>query len=143
MMKKRKLFSLSLLILYLAAVLYCCFGRFSDLPEIGQDTFWGIPTDKIVHFLLFFPFPILCFLTFTGRTRKPAHTVLTVGCVFLTGCVIAAATEIGQSLTDYRSGDILDFAADVTALTISSVAVTIIDLHIIKKHNKQICSKDS
>lgn len=143
MMKKRKLFSLSLFILYLAAVLYCCFGRFSDLPEIGQDTFWGIPTDKIVHFLLFLPFPILCFLTFTGRTRKPAHTVLTVGCVFLTGCVIAAATEIGQSLTDYRSGDLLDFAADVTALTISSAAVTIIDLHIIKKHNKQICSKDS
>ena len=57
--------------------------------------------------------------------------------------MIAAATEIGQSLTDYRSGDILDFAADVTALTISSVAVTLIDLHIVKKHNKQICSKDS
>lgn len=141
-MKKRKTFTLSLFILYLAAVLYCCFGHFSDLPEIGQDTFFGIPTDKVIHFLMFFPFPILCFLAFTG-TRRPLHTVTTAVIVFLTGCAIAAATEIGQSFTDYRSGDILDFAADVTALAISSIAVTLIELHITKKHNKQICSKDS
>ena len=142
-MKKRNILALSIFILYLGAVVYCCFGHFSQLPDMGVDTLFGIPTDKIVHFLMFFPFPILCFLAFTGRTRRPLHTVLSVGCVFLTGCLIAASTEIGQSFTDYRSGDILDFAADTTALAISSIIVMIIDLHIIKKHNKPICSKES
>ncbi len=143
MMKKRNILTLSLFIIYLGAVAYCCFGHFSELPDMGKDTLFGIPTDKVVHFLMFFPFPILCFLTFTGRTQKPLHTMLIVGCVFTIGCVIAAATEIGQSFTDYRSGDILDFAADATALAVSSIMVMFIDLHIIKKHNKQTCSKDS
>ena len=142
-MKKKNVFTLFLFVTYLAGVAYCCFGRFSELPEIGADSFLGIPMDKIVHFLMFFPFPVLCFLAFTGRTNRPWHTVLTTGIVFLTGCMIAAGTEIGQSFTDYRSCDILDFAADVTALAVSSVLVMLIDLHIIKTHNKQTCSKDS
>ena len=137
-MKKRNLLALLLFILYLGAVVYCCFGHFSDLTEIGSDSLFGIPADKIVHFLMFFPFPVLCLLAFTRRTRRPLHTVLTVGGVFLTGCAIAAATEIGQSLTDYRSADMLDFAADTAALAVSSVIVLFIDLHVIKKHKNQI-----
>lgn len=136
-MKKRNILSLVLFIIYLGAVAYCCFGHFNDIPDIGQDNLFGIPMDKVVHFLMFFPFPILCFMTFAGQTRKSWHTVLTAGVVFLTGCAVAALTEIGQSFTDYRSGDILDFAADVTALALSTFIVTIIEIHI-----KQTCSKD-
>lgn len=139
-MKKRNILALFLFIIYLGAVVYCCFGHFSDLPEIGQDTFLGIPMDKIVHFLMFFPFPVLCFIAFSGRTDKPWKSVLAVSAVFLVGCLIAAATEVGQSFTDYRSGDILDFAADAVSLAISSAIVLFIDLRIIKNRT---CSKDS
>lgn len=139
---KRKALGIFLLIAYLAAVGYCCFGHFNDLPEINADTFFGIPADKVVHFLMFFPFPILCHLAFAGWTSKPRHTVLSVAAVFLTGALIAAGTEIGQSFTDYRSGDILDFTADTLSLAISSILVLLVDLHI-KKHCKGICSKES
>lgn len=138
---KRKTIGIFLLIAYLGAVVYCCFGHFSDLPEINSDSLFGIPADKVVHFLMFFPFPILCHLAFAGWTTKTSHTVLSVSVIFLTGAVIAAATEIGQSFTDYRSGDILDFTADTISLAVSSMIVLLIDLHI-KKHQKRICSKE-
>lgn len=138
---KRKTIGIFLLVAYLGAVLYCCFGHFSDLPEINTDSLFGIPADKVVHFLMFFPFPILCHLAFAGWTTKTSHTVLSVSIIFLTGAVIAAATEIGQSFTDYRSGDIIDFTADTISLAVSSMIVLLIDLHI-KKHQKRICSKE-
>lgn len=135
MSNTRKALGIFLLIAYLAAVGYCCFGQFNDLPEINADTFFGIPADKVVHFLMFFPFPILCHLAFSGWISKPRHTVLSVAAVFLTGVMIAAGTEIGQSFTDYRSGDILDFTADTLSLAISSIIVLFIDLHIKKRGN--------
>lgn len=138
---KRKTIGIFLLVAYLGAVAYCCFGHFSDLPEINTDSLFGIPADKVVHFLMFFPFPILCHLAFAGWTTKTSHTVLSVSVIFLTGAVIAAATEIGQSFTDYRSGDIIDFTADTISLAVSSMIVLLIDLHI-KKHQKRICSKE-
>lgn len=133
MPNKRKTIGIVLFIIYLAAVAYCCFGHFNDLPEISSETFFGIPTDKVIHFLMFFPFPILCHIAFAGWRTKPRHTLVSVTVIFLAGCLIAAGTEIGQSFTDYRSGDILDFAADTLSLAISSIIVLAVDLHI-KKH---------
>ena len=115
--------------LYLVAVAVLCFGHFSSLPSV-QESFLGVPTDKIVHFCMFFPFPILAFLAydkFTG-TRKSVITFSVV--TFLVGCAIAAGTEIGQALlTDYRSGDPADFAADFLALLTSALLATVIDLY--------------
>ena len=47
---------------------------------------------------------------------------------FLTGCVIAAATEVGQYYTGYRSADSLDFFADALAMAICSLLVFILDI---------------
>ena len=49
--------------LYLIAIAVLCFGKFSDLPSVS-NTILGIPTDKVVHFVMFFPFPILAFLAY-------------------------------------------------------------------------------
>ncbi len=137
-MKVRNVLSLILFIAYLGAVAYCCFGYFSDLPDVGSETFLGIPMDKVVHFIMFFPFPILCHLVFSGRARKrPYGTLISAGCVFLAGCAIAAATEIGQYYTEYRSCDVKDFIADCLALTLSSLVIFGIETLIAKKR-KQI-----
>ena len=116
-----------LLILYLAVVAWLCFGHFDNIQKIPRS-FWGIPTDKIVHFLMFFPFPILSFLAFDRFTTRWWQSVLFVGAVFLVGCLIAGGTELGQLQTSYRSGDIADFFADGLALGISSLIVLIIDI---------------
>lgn len=116
-----------LLLLYFAAVAYLCFGHFDNLPEVSR-TFFGIPADKIVHFGMFFPFPVLVFLALDKFTTKPWHSFLMLCTVFLTGCILAGATEYGQSLLTYRSCDIHDFRADTLAIAISSLAVFTIDI---------------
>lgn len=141
-MKKAKACALILFIIYLVAVAYCCFGHFSDLPDVGNDTLFGIPMDKVVHFIMFFPFPLLCHLAFFQRGRKLSGVLFSILMIFLIGCMIAAGTEIGQSFTEYRSCDALDFAADCMSLAISSIITLAIELHMTKRL-KNICSKES
>lgn len=80
-MRKQRILAILLFILYLCAVAYCCFGRFKDLPQIGQDSLWGIPMDKVVHFIIFFPFPILCYAAFRPKSEKGWRIALAVAII--------------------------------------------------------------
>lgn len=127
-MKGRRLIARILFFLYLVAVLVLCFGQFKDAPSVPW-TLLGIPSDKLVHFCMFFPFPILAFLAFDKYTETPRSTFLFSGITFLVGVVLAFGTEWGQAhLTTYRSGDPLDWVADVSALFLSTLIVIIWDL---------------
>ena len=127
-MKGRRLIARILFFLYIAAVLVLCFGQFKDAPSVPW-TLLGIPSDKLVHFCMFFPFPILAFLAFDKYTETPRSTFLFSGITFLVGVALAFGTEWGQAhLTTYRSGDPLDWVADVSALFISTLIVIIWDL---------------
>lgn len=118
--------------LYLIAIAVLCFGKFSDLPSVS-NTILGIPTDKVVHFVMFFPFPILAFLAYDKFTGTVKSVLIFALVTFLAGCLIAAGTEIGQAyLTEYRSGDPTDFLADFLALLTGSVIATWIDLRQLK-----------
>ena len=125
-MTRRWIFRI-LLVLYLCAVAWLCFGHFSSITNVKMS-YWGSPTDKIVHFLMFFPFPLLAFGGFDKYTTKPWHSFLFVAVLFGIGCLLAGATEIGQGFTQYRSRDPKDFQADGLALAISCLIVLIIDL---------------
>ena len=118
--------------LYLAAVIWLCFGQFDGLPDV-ERSFWGIPTDKIAHFLMFFPFPALAYLAFDRYKGNRSSSFLWAGVAFLAGCAYAAVTELIQSRLSYRSGDPVDFQADFLALAACSVFILII---IILKHKK-------
>ncbi len=132
-MEKKKLFLRILFFLYLAAVLYLCFGHFENTPDIPK-TFLGIPADKLVHFCMFFPFPILAFLAFDKYTTKPSHTLLFSTITWVAGIALALGTEWGQAnLTSWRSGDPLDLLADGLAITLSTLVVIFWDLSKQKK----------
>lgn len=132
-MDKKKLILRVLFFLYLAAVLFLCFGKFESTPDV-PGTFLGIPTDKLVHFFMFFPFPILAFLAFDKFTETPKSTFLFSGITWVLGMLLAFGTEWGQAhLTDYRSGDPWDLAADALSITLSTVLVIIWDLSKQKK----------
>lgn len=127
-MKGKRLIARILFFLYLVAVLVLCFGQFKDAPSLPW-TLLGIPSDKLVHFCMFFPFPILAFLAFDKYTETPRSTFLFSGITFLVGVALAFGTEWGQAhLTTYRSGDPLDWVADISALFISTLIVIIWDL---------------
>ena len=114
--------------IYVAGVLFLCFGHFDSTPSVPLD-FFGIPTDKIVHFTMFFPFPILAFFAFDRYTDSVKSTLLFVGITFIVGLLLAFATEWGQAhLTEYRSGDSMDLLADTTALLLSSTLVAVLDI---------------
>ena len=117
---------------YLAAVAFLCFGRFSSSQDVPTDL-WGIPTDKVVHFLMFFPFPALAYLAFDRYKGNRSSSFLWAGVAFLAGCAYAAVTELIQSRLSYRSGDPFDFQADFLALAACSVFILII---ILLKHKK-------
>lgn len=117
-----------LMVIYLAAVAYVCFGKFEHLPDVVTKQFLGFDMDKVIHFLMFFPFPILGVLCFDHITRKPWHSILMVVLLFISGSVIAAATELIQGTTTYRVADEADFLADAIALAIASVIAFITDL---------------
>jgi VanZ family protein len=127
MASRLKITSRILFILYLAAVVVVCFGHFENLPDI-EKKFLGIPMDKVIHFIMFLPFPILMGLSFHKTSTKSLNTIFFALGTFVLGCILAGATEIGQSFTTYRSCDITDFRADSIALAISTLAVFIVNI---------------
>jgi len=89
---------------------------------------FGFPTDKVVHFMMFLPFPILAFLSSSYVAKKWWQSILYVLLLFAIGCAIAAITETVQGMLGTRTADIKDFDADIIALGISSVLVMTVDL---------------
>ena len=133
MTRGQKIAFRTLFFLYVAGVLFLCFGHFESTPDVPMS-FLGIPTDKLVHFGMFFPFPILAFLAFDKYTETPKATFLFSGITWVLGLLLALGTEWGQAhLTTWRSGDPLDLTADALSITLSTVLVIIWDLSKQKK----------
>ena len=124
-----------LFFLYLAAIAFLCFMHVDKLPDVEKILF-GIPADKLAHFLMFLPFPILAYLAYDHLTNRFWSAVLFAAATFIIGALLAYGTEYLQGKLPYRSMDINDFKADALALAISSVFVFIIDVtHLQKRKN--------
>lgn len=125
-----------LLVLYLGALAYLCFGRIEAIPDL-PNTIFGIPLDKVVHFLMFMPFPVIVYMAFGINCRKVSTLLIFMFYTFFAGCILAILTEIGQgALTSYRSPDLMDLKAD--ALSLAAVCLLLVAWHLIrrtKKHN--------
>ena len=133
MTRRQRLIARILFGVYLVAVAWLCFGKFDSSQDMPTDL-WGIPADKIVHFLMFLPFPVLAYFAFDRFTEKFWPSVLWTSVTLLAGCAFAAGTEYVQArLLPYRTGDPADFRADFLALAASSVIVLILDLSKQKK----------
>lgn len=133
MQLKMRYISAFLLCVYIVTVAALCFMKPSSLPQVELD-FFGIPMDKVVHFIMFLPFSILAYMTFwpadAGKIRKMA--VLLVIVIF--GAGMAVATERIQAMTGYRTGDIMDFAFDMTGI-LTGAALTALFI-LLKKDRK-------
>jgi len=127
-----------LLILYLFAIGYICFGTFNRVPQICR-LFLGFESDKVVHFLMFLPFPFLLYFSRSKDIESPGKAMIFSVLVFIVGCFIAMGTEMIQTAVPGRNGDRLDFLADAYALAFSSISILIIDL--VRHFHK--CSKKS
>ena len=123
------------LAVYLCAVAFLCFGNFSSMSEV-PDYFLGIPLDKIAHFVMFLPLPVLIYLS-SFKDGRPPRKPLAVLCIaIVVGIALAATTELGQSRLDYRSGESSDFKADVIAVALSALVLGVADYLQRKRHKK-------
>lgn len=109
-------------VVYLVALAVLCFGKFPQSQDAPMELF-GIPFDKIVHFLMFLPFPLLAYLAYDRYKGRSWSSVLWASAAFLVGCAVAAFTELVQSRLPWRSGDPADFRADALAVGVGSLIV--------------------
>lgn len=116
-----------LMVLYIAAVAVLCFARFRNLTEV-PTTLFGLEMDKVVHFLMFLPFPPLAYLALGKQPGSPLKALGAILLLFLAGSLVAAGTEIVQNFLPYRSADPLDFKADALALAVGSLATFVVML---------------
>lgn len=130
--------SFILLVAYIALLCILCFADFSYIKN-APNYILGVPTDKIVHFLMFLPFPILIYFSFGRKCKKNICAAIFSIVTMICGCLFAGATEIGQRLlTTYRSCDTGDFIADGIAITIGCILILIADLCRIKNEVKDV-----
>ena len=129
---KQKILYISAFCFYIAALLYLCLAKPDDLPQ-PEIYFFGLPIDKVVHFCMFLPFPVLMHLVFCDKAKGMWRELLILIASIALGAGVALGTEYLQSLTQYRSADILDFYADMKGMSVGCLAVL---LHIIfRKRN--------
>ena len=128
----RSILSKIIMLLYVVAVAYLCFANFHKLPDVPK-TFLGIPMDKIVHFCMFFPFPVLAYLAYDHLTDTPLKALAALISICAIGCIFAGLTEIVQGMLPYRYEDIHDYAADCIAIGIAGILTFIIDISKMRK----------
>ncbi len=111
-----------LMLVYAVAICVLCFAHVS--PIFDLNGIWlGIPKDKILHFIMFLPLPILAYMSFHRSTGKPSRLIIFLLITLIAGTVAGGAIELLQQFTGYRSCDILDFRADCLGLFTSTVLV--------------------
>ena len=112
-----QLISLILLCLYIVAVGFLCLMKPDQIPSMPNDL-WGIPLDKIAHFIMFFPFPVLAWFSLNPDGWKISKIFFSLIAIILTGAALAIGTEYLQKLSEYRTFDLYDFYADLLGMTI-------------------------
>lgn len=115
------------MLLYLIAIAFLCFISGDSIPVV-RATFLGFPTDKVAHFIMFLPFPILAFLSTDWKISKVWKNALLIFCILVVGCGIASLTEYIQSFTPTRTADVKDLYADMISLGLSSIFVFFVTL---------------
>ena len=125
-MKRTTLFRI-LTLIYIGLVAWLCFSNMQSISQVPR-TFWGIETDKLVHFAMFLPFPVLAFLCFRTDKMGIGAVVGLIVLIFAVGCLLAWSTEYVQGFLPYSTQDSVDWKADMIALAISSTVMFLISL---------------
>ena len=115
---------IGILCVYFATVLVLCLIRPEYIPD-AEIRIWGIPADKILHFLMFLPYPVIAYTAFRPESGRKWLHLLVLLAVFAVGIGLAMATEKLQGLSEYRAYEVTDFYADVLGMECCSIATAL------------------
>lgn len=144
-MNRHTLMSKLLFIAYILAVMALCFAdstpdslsgscmnfinsSASVCPEVGND--------KIIHLIMFFPFPMLAIGAFAKREPEVLQFVLLLAIVALAGILTSGMTELLQGYLEYRDCDIKDFWADSIGILLGVATAT--RMFVLGRKRKQV-----
>lgn len=123
-MTARRLISVIVFCIYIAAVAYLCFAKPDELPQMPQ--FWfGLPADKVGHFLMFMPFPILAYMVFGKLEAKTAVQAATLATILAIGLGLAVGTEHLQAILAYRTAEFKDLYADAAGILTGEICLAV------------------
>ena len=105
--------------LYILAVGIMCFSRPENIPYVTFDWF-GLPADKVVHCLMFIPFPVLAYMSFVPERFSPLIKIACIVAAAIIGAGISYTTEVVQSALGYRSFEIKDLIADLAGICLGT-----------------------
>lgn len=117
-----------LFLAYVGTVAYLCFGSFETDPHIPR-TIFNIPVDKIVHFSMFLPFPVLGALAFDFRSWWRTLCLS----VFVANVVAFTFESLQSSINASRVTDPADLNANLLGITFGLILAVIIGLLAKKK----------
>ena len=120
---KRRHMAILLFALYLAAVAYLCFLKPGSIPVLQQFIF-GIPTDKVIHFTMFLPYPILAYISFRPDRKGMSIHLIALAAIIAVGAAMAMGVERLQ-IAAGRNYDIKDFYANISGMA-AGAAITLI-----------------
>lgn len=120
---KRRHMAILLFAFYLAAVAYLCFLKPGSIPVLQQFIF-GIPTDKVIHFIMFLPYPILAYISFRPDRMEVLTHLLALIAIIAVGAAMSMGVERLQ-IAAGRNYDIKDFYANIAGMA-AGAAITLI-----------------
>ncbi len=96
------------LAVYIIVILCLCLGSFQG-PSGMWKTLWGIQMDKVIHFIMYLPYPLLALWAFYNGEKWGRFLLI----VLLIGVGYSGAVELMQALfTDSRSAEWGDLLAN-------------------------------
>lgn len=101
--------------IYMAAVFYLCFSN-TDQSTQWPELWFGLPVDKVGHFLMFLPFPMLGYKVLEKDDMNGWKCLMLLAGMITAGFAVGAGIEMAQSLLKYRSAETADLLADGAGL---------------------------
>ena len=118
-----RIFKIVLFLAYVALVAWLCFGTFKPDPSVPRSIL-GIPTDKVVHFLMFLPFPILGTIALDFRSWWRTLSMTTL----LANIIAFTFEQLQSRITTVRITDAADLNANFLGITLGLVIAILIGL---------------
>ncbi len=123
----------ALFCIYIVLVAYVCFAQPGNIPEL-RPYLWGIPTDKLMHFIMFLPYPIVAYGLFRPEEGGYKRSIATLLTIYAAGILLATGTELLQKFSEYRTCEAEDFYADMAGMSSSALVIL---FYILFKKNKK------
>lgn len=112
---------LAVLLAYYALVTYLCLGSLDYVSQIDVPHYiFGIRIDRWVHFLMFFPMPLLLYWIAPKRRR-----FLSLSVSSLMSLAVSASLEYLQRFTPTRLTDPKDLCANWLAIIVMTTLIAI------------------